>query len=109
MSSNYALRKSGFKALGQTDKALECFDKGADAEPKNYVVFINRAELHQQQKKLQEALSDFSKAIEIQPDAPAPYLGRAGVYADLQMPDQAQKDLAKAAELKSKGETKNGP
>jgi tetratricopeptide (TPR) repeat protein len=104
----WVVKALALQKLGQPEKALECYNKGAEAEPTNYFVYINRAELHHQQKRLEQALADYAKYIKLRPNEPAAYLGRSAVYTDLQMPDKAAADTAKAAELKAKRETKGG-
>jgi tetratricopeptide (TPR) repeat protein len=102
----WAVKGLALKHLNQPEKSMECFNKGAEAEPDNWCVYINRAELHHEQKRLQQALADFTKSIELRPDDPDGFSGRSAVYADLNLPDKAASDAAKAAQLKAKTESK---
>jgi tetratricopeptide (TPR) repeat protein len=103
----WVVKGLALERLGQPRRAMECYNKGAEAEPGNFLVHLNRAELHEKEGHLQEALADFSKAIDLEPAKPDPYAGRARVYLGLDMKDKATADEIKAAELKL-GDGKKG-
>ncbi len=107
-SNAWVVKALSLEGLGQVEQALECYDKGAKAEPMNFFVFINRGRLHHQQKQFEKAIADYSKAIDLQPNDPDAYLGRAAVYSALHMQNQAAADDAKGNELKAKRKTENG-
>jgi tetratricopeptide (TPR) repeat protein len=71
-------------------------------EPGNFFVYINRAELHLKENRLQEALADFTKSIDLRPTDPDGYAGRSAVYLALDMPEKAAADDVKVEELKKK-------
>jgi tetratricopeptide (TPR) repeat protein len=98
----WVIKGLSFQALGDTTKALESFDKGAEIEPDNFYLFINRAELHLQEDRFEQALSDFTKAIVLRPNEADGYQGRSDVYAALKMSDKAANDRTRAEELRAK-------
>jgi tetratricopeptide (TPR) repeat protein len=98
----WVVKGLAFKELGESEKALECFNNGADIEPTNWSVYINRAALHQQENRLPQALSDYTKAIELRPDEPDGYSRRSALHSVLGEQDKAATDTAKAARLKNR-------
>ncbi len=98
----WAVKGLALKKLNELEKALECFNMGAEADPNNWCVFFDRAEFHHQQNRLREALADFTKSIALRPDDPQAYSGRSAVYADLHMPEEAASDAARAAQQRNR-------
>jgi tetratricopeptide (TPR) repeat protein len=103
----WVVKGLAYDKLGDGRKALECFNQGAKVDPSNYFIYINRAELHQKEKRLSDAVADYSKAIELEPTEPAPYSGRSSVYLALGNADKAAADDAKAKKLTKKHDGNN--
>lgn len=97
----WVVKGLAFRQLRDPEKALECFNKGAEVDPDNYSAYMNRAQLHQDEKRWQDALTDYDKAVELRPTEPGAYAGRAIVYAALNLPDKAAADESKVKELKT--------
>lgn len=114
LSKNKELNDSfnvGMEALRAKnwDAAVAAFNKGAEIDPKQHVVWANLAEsysglastkaLNEQQAVLTQALEFYVKAIELKPDDAAYHnnyglaLSRTGKFAE------GQAELAKAAQL----------
>lgn len=96
----WVVKGLALEKLGQPKRALACYDKGAEVEPDNFFVYINRAELHEKEGRLQQALADFTTSIELRPEEPDSYAGRARIYSALNMKEKAAADVGKAAVLK---------
>jgi tetratricopeptide (TPR) repeat protein len=100
----WVVKGLALEELGDLERALDCFNKGEELEPNNYFVYINRAELHQEEERFGQALADFTRAIELDPTDPDGYAGRSAVYASLKMLDKAAQDDATAKRLEAKRE-----
>lgn len=72
------------KALGNTTQALECYNKATEVEPDNCYAYINRAELHHEQKRLEQALSDYAKAIDMLQETLAETLRRETLRSEIE-------------------------
>lgn len=51
-----------------TDKAIEAFNKALDLSPKNYLVYISKGRIYEENKKIEEAKEEYIKALEIYPN-----------------------------------------
>jgi tetratricopeptide (TPR) repeat protein len=91
------------------DAAVEAFQKGADMDPNQNVIWANLADAYvglagtktgaDQQAALDKALDGYSKAIALKPDNPAYHNNYALTLAKAKKFDEAQAELNKAAQL----------
>ncbi|GMX58563.1 MAG: hypothetical protein MCSN_2170 [Candidatus Microsyncoccus archaeolyticus] len=51
-----------------TDKAIEAFNKALELSPKNYLVYIAKGRIYEENKKIDEAKEEYIKALEIYPN-----------------------------------------
>lgn len=58
-----------YKSLGQPDKALECYKRAVELEPRSFHVYNNIAILLKSQGRFDEARKYYLKSIELQPDS----------------------------------------
>jgi tetratricopeptide (TPR) repeat protein len=91
------------------DAAVDAFQKGAEMDPKQNVIWANLADAEvgaaaaktgaDQQALYAKALDSYSKAIELKPDNPAYHNNYALTLAKAKKFDEAQVELNKAAQL----------
>jgi tetratricopeptide (TPR) repeat protein len=91
------------------DAAVDAFQKGAEMDPNQNVIWANLADAYvgqsgtktgpDQQASLDKALEAYSKAIALKPDNPAYHNNYALTLAKAKKFDEAQAELNKAAQL----------
>ena len=91
------------------DAAVDAFQKGAEMDPKQHVIWANLADAYvgqaatktgaDQQALYAKALDAYAKAIELKPDNPAYHNNYALTLAKAKKFDEAQAELNKAAQL----------
>jgi tetratricopeptide (TPR) repeat protein len=91
------------------DAAVDAFQKGAEMDPNQNVIWANLADAYvgqsaaktgpDQQAALDRALEAYSKAISLKPDNPAYHNNYALTLAKAKKFDEAQAELNKAAQL----------
>jgi len=91
------------------DAAVDAFQKGAEMDPMQNVIWANLADAYvgqagtktgaDQQASLDKALDAYSKAIALKPDNPAYHNNYALTLAKAKKFDEAQAELNKAAQL----------
>jgi predicted Zn-dependent protease len=69
--------------------ALEEFNKANAVDPKNVVILLLRAEVHQKMGAKDKALADVDKVLEIKPDLPEAMRLRAGLLIEQEKYDDA--------------------
>ena len=95
-----------YEGQGEIEKAIKEYEKGIaiaieNTNPESAAYcYSNRANLYQEQNKLNEALADYTKAIELDSKNSERYQSRAFFYTDyLQDYNKALLDFTKAIEL----------
>lgn len=66
--------------LKRSDEALENYDKGIQAYPKNYLLWYNRGYILETQGKVNEALRAYKTAIALNPSYKNPHLQIGNIY-----------------------------
>jgi Tfp pilus assembly protein PilF len=93
----------------QFDAAIDSFNKAAELDPKQYVVWANMAEAYggvagtktgaEQQAAFEKAAEAYQKALELKPDDAGSYNNYGLLLARAKKFDEAQAALSKAAQL----------
>ena len=114
MAKNKALNdafNAGKEALAAKnyDAAIDAFQKGAEMDPSQHVIWANLADAYvaqansktgaEQQAPLEKSLEAFQKAIALKADDPAYHNNYALALARAKKFDEAQGELTKAAQL----------
>ena len=96
-------------AQKQWQQAVDAFNKGAELDPKQHVIWGNLADSYvglagtktgaDADAAMAKAQEAFSKAIELKPDDPAYHNNYALLLAKMKKFDEAQGELTKAAQL----------
>lgn len=81
------------------NEALEVLDKAIKLESLNWLLFIQRAELHSHMKSYHEAISDYTQAIQLAPHSSNAYEYRGTAYHLFGNNTKAIDDFSKAIEL----------
>ncbi|NVM01354.1 MAG: tetratricopeptide repeat protein [Candidatus Helarchaeota archaeon] len=71
---------TAFLNLDNFDKAVECFNKSIELDPKQFVAQNNLGVIHVQEGKFEDAISYFRKALNIKPDNPSIWENLAECY-----------------------------
>ncbi|MFO1065912.1 MAG: tetratricopeptide repeat protein [Pirellulales bacterium] len=98
----YTLRAGAWWALGETDKALEDFNKAIDLGYREAHAFASRGLFHAALGNNDAALADYSEAIKLNPKDSASLINRAAVYLATEKPDSAVADYSAALALDEK-------
>jgi len=93
-SVGYAARGNIWFALEEYDIAIADYDEAARLDPKNAIVFNNRAYCRWKKKVYDKALADYNEAIRIQPSFGAVYNNRSLLLAT--SPGATAQDVTKA-------------
>ena len=93
-------RGSIYRILGQSDLALQDFDRAISADPRYAEGYINRALSYYQQGDYQQALTNLNHVVgSITRQDPRAYLARGFVYQQLGDTNQAKADFTRAFNL----------
>jgi len=96
-----------FYASKQFDQALEEFQRAAELDPSQHVIFANLAESYKNLKKYDEAITNYNKALELlsqnpkaDPQTIASYHMNMGIiYGTAGKTEEASTEMKKCAEL----------
>jgi hypothetical protein len=89
-------------ALNDRSAALVSLGKAIALNPDYFDVYLSRASLYEQEKKLDAALTDLDRACSLRPDISVAYLRRANVLAQLKRWREALKDYDRTLELEQR-------
>ena len=99
----YNNRGTSYEKLGQTDKALEDYDRAIALDPSFDKAYNNRAVIFDKKGDTDKALVDYNKAIELNPSFDKAYRvfnNRALLFEKRGLPDKALADYGRAIALK---------
>ena len=87
-----------------TQAVLQVYEEELQANPKDYNIYLSRADEYYRHGEYIRALPDVDKAIEYAPSSESDvllraYILRAGIYNETKRPEKALPDLEKACEL----------
>lgn len=85
---------------GKFAKAVELYDEIIESNPRNPVLYHNRASAHLNLENYSGAISDYSAAIALKPDYAEAYNGRGLAYYKLKDNLNSRWDCTKAIQLK---------
>jgi len=80
-------------------KAIECFDKAIERDPKLVSPYVRRGNIYYKLRNYSSALSDYSEAIRLDPERPVAYLNRGTVYYNQEDYSSALSDYSEAIRL----------
>jgi tetratricopeptide (TPR) repeat protein len=89
------------QARGRIAKAMSYYSRAIALDPKDYVLFLNRAVLNFDLRQLKEAIADDNKAIALSPNCALAYNNRGLAYRSEGNYNQALADFNKAIALSS--------
>ena len=95
----YNNRGNAYNDLGQTERAIEDYDKAIELNPEDATAYCNRGAAYAKLGQTERAIEDFDKAIELNPEDAAAYYNRGNAYDDLGQTERAIEDFDKAIEL----------
>jgi tetratricopeptide (TPR) repeat protein len=98
-SKKYFTEGFGYMRSGDTQAAIECFDKATELNPKYATAFATRGLAHWMRGEFQKTLDDCNKAVELDPDYAQPYTTRGLALRELGDRKRAIEDYSKAIEL----------
>jgi tetratricopeptide (TPR) repeat protein len=96
----FTLRAGALWAAGQSDAALEDFNKAIELGYDEGHAFMSRGLLYAARREHDKAIEDYTKAIEKEPSDPAPLINRAAAFLLTNRVDEAVADYTKALELR---------
>ena len=88
----YINKANRYRKLGESEKAIEYYDKALAKNPDNYEVYIVKGIIYLKMEKNEEAVKTFSEAIERFPPKAYPYFSRAQSYMRLEKYEKALED-----------------
>ena len=88
--------------LGQTDKALACFDEALALDPGNAEALVKRGGALERLDRLEEAVACYDRAIEVNDSMTLAYLQKGGVCNRLERFDEALKCYEQALRVQEK-------
>jgi len=100
-STSLILKGTDYQNNGQYDKALECFNKAIELDPKDYLGYVGRGEVYSEFVRYEEAIADFDTAIRLNPEDDEAYFEKGQVLEKLGDYESAVEYYSKAIELKS--------
>jgi len=86
----------------EQDKAIECFTKAIELNPKFHLPYMNRGESYNYKKEYKLAIADFDKAIDLNSKCFQAYYGRGYAYHYLNNQENAITNFTKAIDLNPK-------
>jgi tetratricopeptide (TPR) repeat protein len=89
--------------LGQTDKALACFDEVLALDPGNAEALVKKGGALERLERLEEAIACYDRAIEVNDSMTLAYLQKGGVCNRLERFDEALKCYEQALRVQEKG------
>ncbi|MFO0014881.1 MAG: tetratricopeptide repeat protein [Planctomycetota bacterium] len=84
---------------GETEAALQSFDKTIELQPQFSDAYYNRAEIHVKQSDLRSAVADYDKAIELTPEDAGMRIARGRAHVGLRNFENALADFQEAVRI----------
>lgn len=76
----FQLLGNSYDALGKSDKAFEAYDKGLKKFPNSGIIYLEKGNVHWNNKEYDLALPFYEKGIEVDPKFPSNYYRAARIY-----------------------------
>ncbi|HPE63723.1 MAG TPA: tetratricopeptide repeat protein, partial [Methanothrix sp.] len=99
---NYFYSGLAYGGLGQSETALECFEKAIELDPKNSCALSNKGATLNNLKRYEDALISSEKAIELDPNNSHAWLVKGYALFGLKRYEDALKSLEKALDIDPK-------
>lgn len=96
----YYGRGSHYFSQNKFDLAKTDFMRAIAINSNYHEAHYSLANIHRQNKELEEALKSYNTAIEIDPSRPEPFINRGNLYMDVDWLDNAVKDYTMAINLR---------
>jgi tetratricopeptide (TPR) repeat protein len=97
----YYNRGVAYMNEGNSDKALEDFNKTIELKPAYTQAYVNKGNILRDQDKHDEAINAYNKALELNANLPIAYFNRGTLYMNEGKNEEALNDFNKAIELNS--------
>jgi tetratricopeptide (TPR) repeat protein len=98
----YALRATGYHALGRYQRAIGNYDKAIRLAPRVAEGYFARGVLYDEMGQHQQAIRDYDKSITLKPTYAPPYSARGTAYHNLGQYSRAVEDHEQAIRLDPK-------
>ncbi|MGA2094228.1 MAG: tetratricopeptide repeat protein [Sedimentisphaerales bacterium] len=88
-----------FYSKGNTEKALDCYQKAAKLNPANAEAHYNLGNIYLEKNRLTAAVSAYDKAIKAKPGYVKAYSNMGVAFLQMELPDKAIEQFRRAIEL----------
>ena len=100
-AEEYAHRGLEAQQQGDSEQAIQYYNKAIDLDPNDAKVYYNRGVAYGNKGELDQAIQDFTKAIDLNPNDAIAYNNRGIAYGDKDDFDRAIQDYTKAIKRNS--------